>query len=399
MSDALVPVNRDSSVVARVISTGRRGFDYLGKNGDKSVGFMIKALAVLFGIGLAWYNIDAIHHFIETAVATETLILKGGVVAVGLWLLWLIISNKRLHYLVAQMVDQTVESLHMWWIDRDKFGSALYSIRRLKGMITVAEQAKGVVYGVIAKQDDAITQHGTARDQALQKAKGFQAELERRRTSPSGRSVSPAVEKLTLQQLESSFQLAKGQLHSHDEFYQSLCKDRAANDQRAKKIAIVIDAVTAQVGKFETDLQIAKEKWDFSQQNLIAAEAASTVISGPEFQDFQQALQGIKNEVSSFEGQVRRYMDQLDPTVKAYQTDQAASDIADDEFYRSFASDLGLNEGDVKMRLALPAASETRLSEIDEILGNTTVVREKQPVLRATPVGERKFTLFDRKPR
>jgi hypothetical protein len=86
---------RNSTPVDHIINAGRRGFEYLGRNGDQQVGFMIQLIAVVFGIGLVWYNIDEIKHFVDTAVATGTALIKGGIIAAVLWVMWLILSNKR----------------------------------------------------------------------------------------------------------------------------------------------------------------------------------------------------------------------------------------------------------------------------------------------------------------
>lgn len=383
------------SPVGQAIKVGRRGFEYLGKNGDRSIGVMIKLLVLLFGAGLVWYNIDAIHHFVDMAVRTQTLLLKGGIVAAAMWVFWLIVSNKRLHYLVAQMVDQTIEGIHMWWINRNPQKAALYSIGRLRGLVARAAQAKGVIYGVLEKEDAAIASHKEAAEDALQGAKGFEREIERR-TSGSGRAPSADVVKLTNEQVGQMLQLAKAKLHQHYEFYTNELKDRAKLAQQAEQIKIIIDAITAQISKFETDLQIEQQRWELAREKLIAAQAAADVLSGPEYQDFQMALTRIKDEAFAFEGQVRRYMDQLDPTVRSYQTGQAASAIADDEFYRNFADVLGTDESSMKSRVQAALPAHESMPDVEELLG-TGESRKAAPVSAATAAkdGSGRSTSFD----
>lgn len=397
MSGELVPA-RTSGPAASIIRAGRRGFEYLGKNGDQGVGVMIRLLALLFGAGLVWYNIDAIYHFVDTAVKTGTALIKGGFVAAALFVLWKFLSNRRLHYTVAQMIDQSVEGLHLWWINRDKFGAAQFSIRRLRSRIEVAQNAKGVIEGVIAKQDSVIKKHKGVAEEALQGARGLEREIERRKTG-DGRPAGPDVAKLNPAQLEQSFQLARGKLRTHYGFYTRVLEDRARLGQQAEKIAIIIDAIEARVEKLGTDLEIAHEQWELSKQNLIAVQAAADVIGGPEHLDFQRALTGIRDEAFAFDGQVRRYMDQLDPTVKAYRTDRAAADIADDEFYRDFASNLGVDETSVRTKLqaALPPAAP--LLEIEAVLGQKPAPAPSVPVLVRSSGGRNVDDLIGRRRR
>ncbi|MBI5733275.1 hypothetical protein HY967_05010 [Candidatus Jorgensenbacteria bacterium] len=358
------------SVLDRGITGTIKRLEYL-RGKQPSVGLVIKALGIGLGALMFIRNMDKILLFFDNLTSLMEKGIYAVILAVVLWLLWQIVSSKKLRDTVTLVIDRTILKIHKWLIARDKFGSAEFAIRRLEKRKNEADEARASVYAAYNAVTKQVNSAKEAAEQALTNAKGFDQEMKYR--AETGKQKV----KMSDEGLQRAFASAKSTLRINADFLKRQAEKQTMLQTRCNILQEVSVATGDKLEEMKLQLTRAKQDWELALQTMNAMAASDEIVGGQDAQIYHEALDGIAREADFFNGRVIMLMDRLDPTVQSFRTKQAGEQIADEQYYQAFLNETKITP---KKQDVVEAQSQplSLIEDAESLLGgNVEVVKAK----------------------
>jgi hypothetical protein len=350
------------SILERASANANRQLEYL-RGKEQYVGAAGKAL--VYGVPAAWlaFHWQLVQDFLTGVVTIETKLIYGAALAVVLWLIWLLLSNKTFQYTIAMIADRSIEKMHRAAVARDAEGSAVFAINRLRKRLDTGEEAKANVGGALEAVQTAAEEARVKATEAVNNIRGLIKEQSDRL---HGRG-NPRI-KLTDSDIVRAIATKKGEARREYEFWQEEARDAAILSARYAAIQEVLNAVTIELSNMEGDLDKARRRLALSEQTMAAMQASDDLVRSRERRTFDESMNLLAAQANACDGRTRMLLERLDSTIQTYRANQATSAIKDEEFFEAIQQDsqFGLLKPETAGTLA--AATEKPVMEDVEAL-------------------------------
>lgn len=350
-----------------------------------------KVPANLFKYGLygslgiaAFIWINEILAFVGKVVQLELLVAGAAALGLLLWGVWWLLSNDQVQHSIAMVVDRAIYNAHHALVARDKVGAAKFAIRQLKKRKKEADQARAGIESALQGVNDEANLAETAMNDAANGAKAMEQELKAIQTGGQRRtSFDP-------NDIIMNFDLAKKQLRMQHEFYVNAATWREILSKRAEALRLAAKATAAKITSRETQLDLALRNLAMAQKSHAAMVGYASVDDGSAASTLEDAFNQIVEETRDLNGSMQILIEQIEPGVRTFQLNQAAGQVADEEFYKTFFGGVTVSAEETNNVRALLEAPKVPVSDdISRLLGNDQATPVSVPAVKSA--GTRRF--------